>query len=54
MFDCTKTVKEQHTAGCLHCGVELTQTQGAGRVRRYCTQAHGRLWRRRMRHAGWL
>ncbi|MFJ8494307.1 hypothetical protein ACIRBZ_39100 [Streptomyces sp. NPDC094038] len=27
---------------------------GAGRVRRYCSPDHGRLWRRRIRHAGRL
>lgn len=39
---------------CPHCGADVEQTKGAGRVRRYCSAQHGRLWRRRMRHAGWL
>lgn len=45
--------KRQQTT-CLHCGVTLEQASGAGRVRQYCTPEHGRMWRRRMRHAGWL
>lgn len=52
-MDATRTAKQQLTA-CLHCGADIAQVPGAGRLRRYCTPAHGRAWRQRMRVAGWL
>ncbi|GGZ11271.1 hypothetical protein GCM10010300_64150 [Streptomyces olivaceoviridis] len=52
-MDATKTAKQQPTQ-CLHCGADVEQTPGVGRLRRYCTPAHGRAWRLRMRIAGWL
>ncbi|MGY4927728.1 hypothetical protein [Streptomyces sp. 900105755] len=51
-MDYTKAAKPQTNDGCLQCGAPLTQTEGAGRIRRYCSAEHGRLWRRRMRHSG--
>lgn len=42
------------TVTCPHCKAEVEQTPGAGRVKLYCSVEHGRAWRRRMRHAGWL
>ncbi|MFI5795155.1 hypothetical protein [Streptomyces sp. NPDC051677] len=51
-MDYTKPIKTQCTAGCLHCGAPLTQTEGAGRVRRYCDGEHGKAYRRRMRALG--
>lgn len=52
-MDATKSAKQQPTT-CPQCGCDVEQTPGGGRVRRYCRPEHGRLWRRRMRHAGWL
>jgi hypothetical protein len=53
-MNATKTLKSQCDASCLHCGAPLTQKEGPGRLRQFCTAEHGRSWRRRMRHAGWL
>ncbi|MER6343753.1 hypothetical protein ACWC10_00345 [Streptomyces sp. NPDC001595] len=53
MFDFTKGAKSQSVT-CPQCGADVEQKPGAGRVRQYCTPGHGKAWRRRMRHAGWL
>ncbi|MCX4825123.1 hypothetical protein OG883_35735 [Streptomyces sp. NBC_01142] len=31
---------------CLQCGADVVQTPGPGRVKRFCTPWHGRLFRR--------
>ncbi|MEU3986742.1 hypothetical protein AB0F77_42940 [Streptomyces sp. NPDC026672] len=51
-MDFTKGFKSQCNTGCLHCGAPLTQTTGAGRVRRFCDGEHGKAYRRRMRALG--
>ncbi|SEC33539.1 hypothetical protein SAMN04490357_1749 [Streptomyces misionensis] len=51
-MDYTKSYKSQCDAACLHCGAALAQKQGAGRVKRFCTPDHGRLWRQRARALG--
>jgi hypothetical protein len=51
-MDYTKSTKIQCAAGCLHCGAELTQTRGPGRIRRFCDGEHGKAYRRRMRALG--
>ncbi|WP_163010834.1 hypothetical protein [Streptomyces dangxiongensis] len=52
-MDYTKGAKGQ-AVQCLHCGTEIPQVPGVGRVRRYCRPSHGLAWRTRMRSAGWL
>ncbi|MFI2431859.1 hypothetical protein [Streptomyces sp. NPDC018693] len=37
---------------CGHCGAEITQKPGAGRVRRFCNGDHGKAYRRRLRALG--
>ncbi|MGW3632271.1 hypothetical protein ACWD7F_19260 [Streptomyces sp. NPDC005122] len=51
MYDTTKPMKSVPVA-CPHCGTELEQVPGAGRVRRYCSAEAGRTYRRRMRALG--
>ncbi len=43
---------KSHTVTCPHCGEEVPQVEGPGRVRLYCTPDAGRLWRQRMRALG--
>ncbi|MFD6027407.1 hypothetical protein [Streptomyces griseoluteus] len=51
-MDYTKSFKSQCHAACLHCGAELEQKEGPGRVRRFCDGEHGKAYRRRMRALG--
>lgn len=53
MYNTTKPVKAA-PVHCEHCGADVPQCPGRGRVRRFCTPEHGRLVRRRMRALGWL
>jgi hypothetical protein len=48
-----QSAKNQNVT-CPQCGTDVEQKPGAGRVKLYCSVEHGRAWRRRMRHAGWL
>ncbi|ROQ27115.1 hypothetical protein EDD98_6772 [Streptomyces sp. PanSC19] len=50
-MDTMKPVKDEAVT-CAHCGADVPQTAGVGRVKRYCTVEHGRLWRRHMRALG--
>ncbi|MFF9171733.1 MULTISPECIES: hypothetical protein [unclassified Streptomyces] len=43
---------KSETVTCGHCGAELEQTPGAGRVRRFCNGDHGKAYRARMRALG--
>lgn len=52
-MDTTKPIKAQPTS-CAHCGADVPQAAGVGRVKLYCTPEHGRLWRRKARFFGWL
>lgn len=52
-MDTTTPIKRQPTT-CLHCGADVEQKIGPGRLRKFCTAWHGRLWRRRMCAYGWL
>ncbi|MEU3297330.1 hypothetical protein ABZ722_33980 [Streptomyces longwoodensis] len=45
---------KSHDVTCPQCGSEVKQTPGVGRVKEFCKPSHGRAWRARMRHAGWL
>ncbi|MFH8358682.1 hypothetical protein ACH4FV_03755 [Streptomyces anulatus] len=45
-------MKNDQNIKCLHCDAPLEQKEGKGRLRRFCTQWHGRLYRRQMRAAG--
>ncbi|MFD9455342.1 hypothetical protein ACFWBC_19930 [Streptomyces sp. NPDC059985] len=51
-MDTTQPIKGAQVV-CLHCGADVPQVSGQGRVKRYCTTWHGRLWRRRMAAYGW-
>lgn len=44
-MDFTAPAKTQPST-CLHCGDPIEQKAGAGRVKRFCTPWHGRLFRR--------
>lgn len=52
-MDTTKPIKATPVT-CPHCTAEVPQTSGPGRVKRFCTPEHGRLWRRQARFFGWL
>ncbi|MFC7938154.1 hypothetical protein ACFU2J_18230 [Streptomyces sp. NPDC057387] len=52
-MDTTKSAKSQYNEGCLHCGAELEQQEGRGRIRRFCNPDHGDAYRRRMRALGY-
>lgn len=43
---------KSHTVTCPHCGEDVAQKPGAGRVRLYCDPEAGRQWRRKMRSLG--
>ncbi|MFJ9110471.1 hypothetical protein [Streptomyces sp. NPDC102283] len=45
-------MKSTKNLKCLHCNATLEQKEGRGRLRRFCTQWHGRLYRRQMRAGG--
>lgn len=45
-------MKNNENVTCGHCNAPVPQKEGPGRARRFCTQAHGRLYRRRMRALG--
>lgn len=52
IMDYTKNVKPQMSVACGHCNADVPQTEGRGRVKRFCTPEHGRSFRRRMRALG--
>lgn len=45
---------KSHDVTCPQCGADVPQKPGAGRVRQFCRPDHGRQWRLRLRHSGWL
>ncbi|MEU2093634.1 hypothetical protein ABZ741_39280 [Streptomyces globisporus] len=51
-MDYTKNAKPQMSVACGHCHADVPQTEGRGRVKRYCTPEHGRSFRRHMRAMG--
>ncbi|MEU0159864.1 hypothetical protein ABZ154_13715 [Streptomyces sp. NPDC006261] len=45
-------MKSNENITCGHCAAPLEQKEGRGRLRRFCSQHHGRMYRSRMRAMG--